>query len=629
MYKFILTSIFVFLGAWTFSQDTEEKIDSVIAYSNELMSTDANEAFKIANNALSNSKSIGYKKGEADSYCILSEFYRINRKGNECVTYLYQALDIYEKMGYKKGIADVYNDIGLSYDEFGLEGDVVEYYQKSLSINKEIDNKEDMIVNYMNISTYYESKGEYEKSIIYLDTSIYLANAINDSSLIAHSKHFKAYINSSMGNFDESINLYSEALDIYQNQGIEYPQIPLIVNLVSDYIKVGGKFKESIELLKHAEKISLKWGDDYYTSIVYKFINSIYANSGDYEKAYEYHQLYKSYSDSLNNTESEKKLVELKMQHDFDLEKEQIELEQNKKDIAAAEELKRSEITRNAFILGFILILILAIVSFRAFKNKKRASEEIAEKNKEITDSINYAQRLQSAILSPSNKTDDELEDLFVLFQPKDIVSGDFYWVEQVGESVYFSAIDCTGHGVPGAMLSIVGNNALESIIHNQGICQPSAILDRLNKIVYKKLAVQGSRDMGDGMDAAFCRFNKDSNILEFAGANNPVYIVRDREVIVHKGTKTAIGQSPDTVFAHNEIFLQKGDCVYVFSDGYSDQFGGEKGKKMGSKEFKRFLARINPYPMDTQREFLQNNIKDWMGKEEQIDDICVIGFRV
>jgi len=606
-------------------------IDSSINHASELMSVNATLTYETLQTTLEESKVIGYKKGEADSYYKLSEYYRNTRKGEECIDALYKALDIYKEIGNRKGEADVYNDIALSYEEFGVDGDVLGFYSKSLNINKEIGNTSDVIVNYINISGYYVSQEDYETGMSYLDTSIVLAESMSDYLNMAASYNSKGYLYHIQGEAEDALDYYHKALDIFKKEGDSYYQIPLIINICSIYLGQEDRGDEAIELLEEAVELSIEVDDKFYTSLAYKFMHIAYAKKGDYKEAYENHKLYKSYNDSLNDNESEKRLVELKMQNEFALEKEQIALEQEKKNIASAEALKRTEIIRNSFIGGFVLILIIAIVSFRAFKLKKKTGEEIAEKNKEITDSINYAERLQTAILSHSNQTDDEMDDLFVFFQPKDIVSGDFYWVEQntADKSVTFAAIDCTGHGVPGAMLSIVGNTALEKIIHNEKVTQPSAILDRLNDAVYSKLKVQGNREMRDGMDVAFCKLDREKKVLEFAGANNPVYIVRGEDVIVHKGTKRAIGQKPGAIFHHNEIFLQEGDCVYVFSDGYADQFGGERGKKLGSKEFKRFLVSINNYDMDTQRRFLHENIEDWMSSEEQIDDICVIGMRV
>lgn len=322
-------------------------------------------------------------------------------------------------------------------------------------------------------------------------------------------------------------------------------------------------------------------------------------------------------------------MVQLSMQHEFDLEKEQISLEQKKKDIEAEEKLKRTRILGYGIGVVALLLLSVGIVSYRAYKNKKKSNIEIAEKNREITDSINYAKRLQDAILSPSKDTGNDLDNLFVMYKPKDIVSGDFYWVEELNNKVLFSAIDCTGHGVPGAMLSIVGNNSLDNIINIKGITTPSDILTELNKDVYSKLKVKGNREMGDGMDVAFCSIDKDTNILNYAGANNPVYIVREGEVITIKATKKAIGQDPYTEYSNNEFQLQSGDSVYVFSDGYADQFGGDRGKKLGSKKFKNLLVDIQGVEMDSQKEFLTNYMNEWRGEEEQIDDICVIGIKV
>jgi len=630
--KNLILIILILANFTLFAQD-KEQIDNSIVYANELLSENTSKSFDILVASIEESKHIGYKKGEADGYYHLSEFYRITRKSDECIENLYLALELYEEIQDKKGMADVYNDIALSYDEFGLEGDFIDYYFKSLHINKSINNFEDMVVNYMNISSYYESLEDYDKSMAYLDTSITIAESIGDSILIGHTYNSKGYSYDLNGDYEKALINYKKALKTFKSQGDKYLQIAPLINIASVHLKKGDNETLAIDLLDEASKLSIDLEDDLYASITFNFLQSIYASNNDFANAYKYHKLYKTYSDSLNDNESEKRFVELNMQHEFDIEKEQILMEQEKKNLAHKEDVKRSAIVKNSFIVGSILLLIIAIVSFKAFRNKKKTGEEIAEKNKEITDSINYAKMLQTAILSPSNKADDELKDLFVLFQPKDIVSGDFYWVEknEIDDSVMFAAIDCTGHGVPGAMLSIVGHNALENIIHNQHITKPSIILEKLNDAVCSKLKANGSREMHDGMDVAFCRLDRERNVLEFSGANNPVYIVRSGEVIIHKGTKKAIGQEPGTCFIHNEIFLQKGDSVYVFSDGYSDQFGGEKGKKMGSKEFKRFLTTIQGYDMDTQRDILKQNIKEWMEISdcEQIDDICVIGMKI
>jgi transcriptional regulator with GAF, ATPase, and Fis domain len=257
--------------------------------------------------------------------------------------------------------------------------------------------------------------------------------------------------------------------------------------------------------------------------------------------------------------------------------------------------------------------------------------EIIEEKNKHITDSIRYAKRIQDATLPSIGLVRSLLPDSFVLFKPKDIVSGDFYWIEQVGDNILFAVVDCTGHGVPGAFLSLIGHNSLNQIIHELGVHKPSEILFELDKIVYSTLQNNLEQtNIKDGMDMAICSLNLKTKSLEFAGAYNPLYLVRDKELSEIKGDKLAIGAGKEeNLYNNTEMQLEKGDRIYLFSDGYADQFGGPKGKKFKYSQFKELLLNIHLKPMDEQQKLLNHFIEAWQGELEQLDDVCVIGVSV
>ena len=254
--------------------------------------------------------------------------------------------------------------------------------------------------------------------------------------------------------------------------------------------------------------------------------------------------------------------------------------------------------------------------------------EEIAQKNKDITDSIKYAKRIQFAILPEESP----FRDTFILFKPKDIVSGDFYWFTGIGEREFFSAVDCTGHGVPGAFMSIIGHNSLTKIVREYGILEPGRILTRLNKEVIETLHQRSdSGDVYDGMDLALACYHRNKGILEYAGAFNPLYLVRNGEILVTKADKVSIGRSSFRTrmeFTNHVIDIEKGDTVYLFSDGYADQFGGEHKKKFKYKNLKELLLKIQSEPMEKQRLILDRTIEEWKGDVEQLDDILVIGRR-
>ena len=261
---------------------------------------------------------------------------------------------------------------------------------------------------------------------------------------------------------------------------------------------------------------------------------------------------------------------------------------------------------------------------------KNKALDEI---NKDITASIRYAKRIQDAILPPDDFVRKHLPNTFVLFKPKDIVSGDFYWLEDKKDAVIFAAVDCTGHGVPGAFMSIVGHNLLDRVVAEQNITQPARILDELNKSITDTLRQKDLEDntLRDGMDIALCTFHRDQALLEFAGAYNPLWLVRNNEIIEIKANKFPIGnsRSGDTKrFTNHQIKLSKGDTLYIFSDGFADQFGGPNGKKFKSSAFKQLLIDAQHLSMEQQRELLDRTIEDWRGNHEQVDDILVIGTR-
>ncbi len=258
---------------------------------------------------------------------------------------------------------------------------------------------------------------------------------------------------------------------------------------------------------------------------------------------------------------------------------------------------------------------------------------QIEEYFVQVTDSIKYAQKIQEAILPPDHYVKRMLPDSFILYRPKDIVSGDFYWLGEADNKVFFAAVDCTGHGVPGAFMSIVGYNQLKQAIITTKGSNPAEILDHLNRGVSETLHQKDANSTNkDGMDIAICSINYSNLELEYAGAFNPLYLLRNEEIIQVKGNKFPIGSFVDeepSNFTNNKIQLEKGDQVYVFSDGFPDQFGGPRGKKFMYKRFRELLAANGNLDMAAQKEELKKSLFDWMKDEEQVDDILVIGVRV
>ncbi len=265
--------------------------------------------------------------------------------------------------------------------------------------------------------------------------------------------------------------------------------------------------------------------------------------------------------------------------------------------------------------------------------------ELVEEKQKEIVDSINYAKRIQLSILPPQDEMKEALNDFFVLYKPKDIVSGDFYWMVQVKNSitqtpiVVVAAVDCTGHGVPGALMSIISNTLLNQTIKNSDINSPAQALDYLNAELPKNLKAQQKGEIiRDGMDLVMCNFDFMNSRIEYAGANNALYVFTNNELKEIKADKQAISGSTDDIkkpYTNHKLQLQKGDVVYLFTDGYADQFGGPKGKKFKHKQLEQILVEVHNLPMNQQKQILDTRFEEWRGALEQVDDVTAIGVRI
>lgn len=263
-------------------------------------------------------------------------------------------------------------------------------------------------------------------------------------------------------------------------------------------------------------------------------------------------------------------------------------------------------------------------------KELKIKNEEISIKNREITDNVNYAKRIQAAILPDIVKIQKSFVDSFVLYLPKDIVSGDFYSFFRKGDTAIIISADCTGHGVTGAFLSVVGNSLLTQIVNENNIFDPGKILDKLHESVIETLN-QRNGDSTDGMDVAICTVDLKKNILYYAGANRPLWIYRNGECLIYKPDKFPVGGMQikhEENFMCHEIQLEKNDSVYIFSDGYADQFGGDRGKKLMTKKLKEILLSIQQLNMEQQKARLLHEFTNWKGEHDQVDDVLMIGIR-
>lgn len=360
--------------------------------------------------------------------------------------------------------------------------------------------------------------------------------------------------------------------------------------------------------------------------------------------------------DSLSKMQTVDKLSEMEVKYETGKKEEELKRLGAEKEVTDLK-AKQSRLWLIASSVGILSVVIVAFVLFRQNKSRQQANkllqhqnDEIVHQKKEITDSINYAKRIQLAILPPDKMVKQLLPNAFVLYKPKDVVSGDFYWMEEKNGMILFAAVDCTGHGVPGAMMSVVGLNLLNQAVKEKSLTTPSEILKHLDTGVTDTLRQSADKDsIKDGMDLSLCAYNPKTLELQYAGAFNNLWVVRknisssytpqtkneiffEEHLLEIKADKFPIGSNVDGVadnYTNYKLKLQKGDCVYLYSDGFADQFGGPKGKKFKYNALKKFLVSVHELRPAEQREKLLSAFESWRGNLEQVDDILVIGVCV
>ncbi|RMG83918.1 MAG: hypothetical protein D6707_00105, partial [Bacteroidetes bacterium] len=351
-------------------------------------------------------------------------------------------------------------------------------------------------------------------------------------------------------------------------------------------------------------------------------------------------QAYEKYiemRDSLKNIENEKTAFKQQIQYEFEKQKAVREKEFEKQIAVKQQQAEKQKIISYSVSLILILIAIFSALVWNRLKVTQKQKQIIEtqkqvveRKNSEILDSINYAKRLQEAILPSQATLQRILPEHFLMFRPKDIVSGDFYWIEEKGDEVFLAVADCTGHGVPGAMVSVVCANALNRIVNEFEITSPAQILDKAREIIIRTFTKQGEKDVKDGMDISLIKFNRKTLQACWSGANNPLWIIRNGQIIEYKPDRQPVGQYVKMQpFNEHEIQLMNGDAFYLFSDGYQDQFGGPKGRKFKAKSIKTILLSHQDKSTREQYQILLRTFEEWKGEGEQTDDVTVIGVRV
>jgi len=654
-YKKGLATTYIHLG-W-FAEDMGNYQQAIIHYQQSL---------KISEK-LADKKSISATLGNIGvAYYNLSDF-------PKALDFYFKTLKIAEELGDKNKIQKQLGNIGIIYHEQGDYSKALDYYFKALKIAKELDDKYGIASDngsignaykaqaYIAISHqgYKESDSLYIKALDYYFKALKLFEELDDKTKIATQLTNIGTVYHDQKDYQKALDYYFKALKIDKELGDKNGIATNLGNIGSLFTSIK-KYAEAEKYMLQALAIADSIGMLKEKIQFENSISELYMQTGNNKKALEHYIKAMKAKDSLFNEAKSREI----MNFEFEKKEASIKAEQDKKDALAAADIRRQKIIIWSVISGLLLVIMFAGFIFRSLRvtrkqkqvieiksketeEQKKVIEEqkkiVEEKNKDITDSINYANRIQRAILPHRRDIWAAFPQSFVLFKPKDIVSGDFYFFHKNEQSAFIAAVDCTGHGVPGAFMSMLGVSFLNEIVRKKEIMKASDILDHLRDSIIEALQQKGQTgEQKDGMDIALCAINTANFQLQFAGANNPLFIIRGKKPqgfqnIEVLGNIEEIEPDKQPVaiyenmrpFTNNVINLQKGDTIYLTSDGYQDQFGGPKNKKFKIKQLKEIFLNIADKPMLEQREILDTTFENWRGELEQIDDVTILGLKI
>lgn len=607
--------------------------------------------------ALELATKINYKRGIAASLNNIGNIYYYSDDYGKAIEYYLKSYKVREKIGDKRGMSDNLNNIGVLYQSKGNYTKALEYFLNAIKISEQLKELSGVAAGYNNIGLIMSNLKNFPKAKDYYERAINLFDKLNNSYGKASGLNNLALLYSDYKKFDRALPLFLQSLEIYERNNdkngaaICYHNIAEIHRENGNYAKEREFISKSLELrklindkegiasstnalakvelseknfdkaLSLANESMLMSGNIGNRQSVYdnyKLIAKIYAAKGDYKNSYDYQLKYEELKDSLLSKDAMKSIADLQVKYETDKQQREIELLTKENEIKKLENSKKeSEINKQKIIIySFVLVLLLiGVFSFFLYKSiaaKQKANKaleiaysQIEEKNRDILDSINYAKRIQKTLLTPQSFLDKNLPDHFVFYLPKDIVSGDFYWMHKLSDGRVFVAVaDCTGHGVPGAFMSFIGTSKLNEIIIEKSIINPGEVLNRLRDEIIKATNPEGKEESLDGMDINLCLFDFGNLKVEYAGANNSLAIVRNGELQITKADKFPVGLhfGEKKNFTNHRLDLKKGDMVYAYTDGYSDQNGGPKGKKFKIKALQDLFLTCSALPASEQK---------------------------
>jgi serine phosphatase RsbU (regulator of sigma subunit)/TPR repeat protein len=572
---------------------------------------------------------------------------------DRALEYTFKSAELFEKLNDKFGLAYCYNNIGVAYNSKGsFTGDKrflkrsIEYLIKSIDLRDPLKDTVPLQMAYDNIGSTYITLGDYDKALEYLKLADQYAEHIGDRSKIeatqsnlascyinkgieennpVHFKHALVYLHKLMKSYDEKSteDIYSFSLAYIGYVYCKTGNSSLGISYLQKGLNIAKENKNKSSILDFSLKLS-----------------EAYEKNGDYANALEMLHLHNINKDSLINEKNSSSIEEMQVLYQSSQKDREIEKLNNEKIVKDAE-LSRQRTIIISSIGAALSILILVLVLWSRFNLKKKANEQLGDayrkielKNQQITDSINYSKRIQTAILPPVDLLNKHLHNFFIYYAPKDIVSGDFYWFSEHNNHLFFIVVDCTGHGVPGALMSMIGNTLLNEIINQKNITEPGEILNHLNKGVKHALR-QGGSDVisqDDGMDVSICCVDRaNPRVLKYATANHSIFIKANGKVTELVGDIFSIGGdfgSLEKAFENKSHSLEPNSFVVMSTDGFYDQFGGDKDSKFLVSRFENLILNTDLQATNCAEQF-EKSLLQWKGLQKQTDDVLVAGFKI
>lgn len=607
------------------SKNDTTKVNVLIALAEKYNKESPLKARRFVQDALALANDIKYTEGIIKSADYLGSLYHTQKSYTQAINYYNQALSYKENKKDQVGIADSYNKLGNSLILQDEIDQGIQYFKRALRIRQSLGDAKGVAGILTSLGSAYYKKNDYAESITYHREALAISDSLTDRQLIASNLNRLGETYFRQEDFKESQRCFLQLLHLAQR--------------TSD--------------LSEIQK-------------AYLGLSKVAVAENDYKKAYDYYREYSNAKEALANAQA--KIINTKI---GDAEQ-QIQIERQQKELAEAEKFRQSIYTYFSLaVLAFIVVV--AIIFFRDNRIQQKANrsleqqkleieaqknaleeqkskieaqnesinrknetleatfKEIERKNKDITASINYAKRIQESMLPRNSNVAELLPEHFIIFRPRDIVSGDYYWFEERDGKVIIVALDCTGHGVPGAFMTMLGDSYLNQIIKLQGITEPSRILEELHNSIGVALNQEVTKNQ-DGMDVALCVIDKKNKIMEFAGASRPLLIIQNGELQSIESSKLPVGgfqKDRERIFTKHTFDISIPTCFYVYSDGFQDQFGGPKGRKFAKNRLDEVLLENHQLPMIEQKRILNKTLIDWMGDNRQMDDILVIGVKL